>query len=66
MSTLTALIPRLRYRTGRVVSIGCSTCRKWRKPRHFSRNTNTCHTCVYDANLAARRRHIAALSTKRG
>lgn len=49
MSTLTALIPRLRYRTGRVVSIRCAACRTWRKPRHFDRNTNTCHDCVHGA-----------------
>jgi hypothetical protein len=50
MTTITALIPRLRLnRTGRIVSVRCAACRTWRKPRHFDRNPNTCHDCVYGA-----------------
>ncbi len=45
MTPLTALIPRLRYRTGRVVAIRCATCRTWRNPRHFPRNSTTCRRC---------------------
>lgn len=50
MTTITALIPRLRWnRAGRIVSIRCAACRTWRKPRAFDRNTNTCHDCAYGA-----------------
>jgi single-stranded DNA-binding protein len=53
MTTLSALIPRMRYRTGRVVAIRCATCRTWRKTRRFNRNGTVCHTCI---RLAATRR----------
>jgi hypothetical protein len=50
MTTITALIPRLRWnRTGRVVSVRCAACRTWRKPRHFDGDTHTCHECSYGA-----------------
>ena len=56
MTSIAALIPRLRYRTGRVVAIRCTACHLWRKPRHFNQRTNTCHGCCY----GAARRHLAA------
>ena len=62
MTTLTALIPRLRYRTGRVVAIRCTACRAWHKPRHFNRHSNTCHGCSYGAG----RRRITARADRRG
>ena len=61
MTTIAALIPRLRYRTGRVVAIRCTTCHLWRKTRHFDRNTNTCRTCTHGP--AARR--LAARADRR-
>jgi hypothetical protein len=46
MTTITALIPRIRrHRTGRVIAIRCATCRTWRKPWYFARNSNVCRTC---------------------
>ncbi len=45
MTTITALSPRTRHRTGRIVAIRCATCKTWRKPRYFTRNTNTCRRC---------------------
>jgi hypothetical protein len=62
MTTIAALIPRIRYRTGRVVAIRCATCRAWRKPRHFNRNTNTCRACCY----GQARRRITARADRRG
>ena len=59
--TITALIPRLRYRTGRVVAIRCTACRLWRKTRHFDRTASTCRTC---SNGPAARR-IAARDDRR-
>jgi hypothetical protein len=49
MTTISALIPRLRHRRGQVVSIRCSECRTWRKPRYFDRASNTCQACTYSA-----------------
>jgi hypothetical protein len=62
MTTIAALIPRLRYRTGRIVAIRCATCKTWRKPRHFDPRTNVCHGCTYEAA----RRRIATRATRRG
>jgi NAD-dependent SIR2 family protein deacetylase len=62
MTTISALIPRLRHRHGRIVSIRCAACRTWRKPRAFDRNSNTCHTCSYSA---ARKRLLHRI-TQRG
>ena len=46
MTTITALVPRIRrHHTGRVVAIRCATCRTWRHPRHFPRNSTTCRRC---------------------
>ncbi|MFI7541094.1 hypothetical protein [Actinoplanes sp. NPDC049599] len=46
MTSIAALIPRIRIdRTARVVAIRCASCRTWRKPWHFARNTNTCRRC---------------------
>ncbi|GLY97646.1 hypothetical protein [Actinoplanes sp. NBRC 103695] len=47
MKTTTRIprVPRLRIRESRVVAIRCATCRTWRKPRHFTRNGNTCRRC---------------------
>ena len=61
MTTFAALIPRLRYRTGRVVAIRCTSCRAWRNPRQFTRRSNTCHGCSY----GAARRRITARATRR-
>ena len=47
MTTISALIPRIRFRTGRVVAIRCTKCRTWRKPNLFSRSTNVCRLCSY-------------------
>jgi hypothetical protein len=47
MTTIAALIPRLRRRTGRVIAIRCTKCRTWRKPNLFARNTNVCRPCTY-------------------
>ena len=66
MTSIAALIPRLRYRTGRVVAIRCATCRTWRKPNQFNRHATTCHGCCYGA---ARRRlaaHLNARAHRRG
>ena len=49
MTRISALIPRLRHRHGRIVSIRCQECRTWRKPRHFARNSSTCQACTYSA-----------------
>ena len=49
MTIITALIPRLRYRTGLVVAIRCTSCRSWRAPRRFNRRSNICHGCSYGA-----------------
>jgi uncharacterized C2H2 Zn-finger protein len=62
MTTFAALIPRVRYRTGRVVAIRCPSCRSWRDPRRFTRRSNTCHGCSYGG--ASRR--IAARAHRRG
>ncbi len=62
MTTLAALIPRLRYRTGRIVAIRCTGCRLWRKPRHVNPRTTTCHGCSY----GAARRRITARAKQRG
>ena len=42
-------LSEVRATVGRFVSIRCATCRTWRKPRHFDRNTNTCRACAYGA-----------------
>jgi hypothetical protein len=53
MTSITAFIPRLRVqRTGRIIAIRCTRCRTWRKPRHFTRDANTCHACVYGESRA--------------
>ena len=62
MTTITALIPRLHRRTGRVVAIRCAACRTWRKPRHFDRHTNTCRDCAY----GQARRRVTDRATRRG
>ncbi|MEV6845464.1 hypothetical protein [Actinoplanes sp. NPDC051411] len=62
MTTITGLIPRLRYRTGRVVSIRCAACRTWRKPRAFDLNTNICHDCSY----GAAHKRVTARPARRG
>ena len=59
MTAITALIPRTRHRTGRIVAVRCATCKTWRKPRYFTRDTNTCRRCPtgrYLATYAAKRR----------
>ncbi|GAB1643851.1 hypothetical protein [Krasilnikovia sp. MM14-A1259] len=43
MNTTTS--PRLRFRTGRVVAIRCTTCRLWRNPRQYGRSSTTCRAC---------------------
>jgi hypothetical protein len=62
MTTITALIPRIRYRTARVVAIRCTGCRTWRKPRHFDRNAGTCRACSH----SAAHRRITARADRRG
>ena len=62
MTTITALIPRIRYRTARIVAIRCTRCRTWRKPRHFDCNANTCRVCSYSAAY----RRITARADRRG
>ncbi len=62
MTMLAALIPRLRYCTGRVVAIRCTACHLWRKPRHFARRTNVCHDCCY----GAARRRLLDRASRRG
>ena len=48
MTTITALIPRLRlHHTGHVVAVRCTKCRTWRKPNLFSPHTNVCRLCCY-------------------
>lgn len=54
MTTITALVPRIRlHRTGRIVAVRCTRCRTWRKPNLFTARSNVCHRCSYGA---ARRR----------
>ena len=62
MTSITALIPRIRHRTGRVVAIRCTACHLWRKPRHFTRTTNTCRSCSY----GQARRRTTARADRRG
>ncbi len=62
MTTFAALIPRLRYRTSRVIAIRCTACKTWRKPRHFNPRTNTCHGCAHEAA----HRRITTRATRRG
>jgi hypothetical protein len=62
MTTFATFIPRLRYRTGRVVAIRCTSCRTWRNPRMFDRRSNTCHGCSY----GAARRRLTARAHRRG
>lgn len=62
MTTLTALIPRLRVRTGQVVAIRCIACRQWRKPRHFNRTGSNCNDCSH----GAARRRLRLRATRRG
>ena len=65
MSTVNGIIPRLRYRTGRVVAIRCAACRTWRKPRCFAPNANTCRTCFADGRPARHRlEHLRAALVK--
>jgi hypothetical protein len=68
MTTINGIIPRLRYRTGRVVAIRCAACRTWRKPRCFAPNANTCRICFADGKPARHRlEHArAALAKARG
>jgi hypothetical protein len=63
MTTISALIPRLRWhRSGSVVAIRCAVCRTWRKPKAFNCNATTCHYCSY----AAARRRVTARAARRG
>ncbi len=61
MTSIAVLIPRLRYRTGRVVAFRCTACHLWHKPRRFDLRTTTCHSCSY----GAARKRITARANRR-